>query len=165
MKRIIALLVIMAALLGSLIGCNKKEESRGGKMPEIPDLTVVCGNESITALRGEYDWKYEEEQIQEYADLALNRREETPCLKVSSDNREVSLQFYIEPLEVFVYCWDTDSWGGEYADYVEIKVDGTTFTLLETDCVYEIMARWQGDDEEGGTLSGIVYYSFYTDMQ
>lgn len=165
MKRMIAGLVIVLMLIGCLAGCNDKKQPRGGEMPEIPDLKVICGDESIDALRGEYQWKYEQEEIQEDADLTLNRREETPCLKVSSDNREVSLQFYMDPLEVFVYCWDTDSWGGEYADYVEIPVDGTTFTLLEVDCVYEIMARWQGDDEEGGTLSGIVYYSFYTEMK
>ena len=162
MKRVVSLLVVMVALLGCLTGCHKKKEVRGGEMPEIPDLKVICGDESVDALRGSVVWRYEDDEIRDTKPEFWQRQDETPCLKLS-DTKKVNLQFDMEPLEVFVQCWSVEYWGTLADEVIDVEVRGTTFELLDGEYVYEVSARWQGNDEEGGTLSGFVYYSFCTE--
>lgn len=163
MKRMIAALVVALMLIGCLTACSEKKQPRGGEMPEVPNMKVSCGLKSVEALRGGFSWKYEKEEIREDAPNALLRKDETPCLKVAG-GKEVKLEFDIEPLEVMVTSFSTDAWGDSTIEGTERFLSGTTFTLEKEDAIYVIWARWQGNDSEGGTLSGNIYYSFYTDV-
>ena len=82
-----------------------------------------------------------------------------------SAGKEVKLKFDVEPLEVRVTYWSTDAWEDFSVEGGEILLYENSFTVGEEDTIYEIWARWQGNDSEGGTLSGNVYYSFYTDVK
>lgn len=164
MKRTVAWLMVILALVGCLTGCNKKKEFPGGEMPEIPGLKVSCGLKSVDALRGQYVWRYENEELRDDSVPTQFRKDEMPCLEVSA-GKEVKLKFDVEPLEVRVTYWSTDAWEDFSAEGGEIVLYENSFTVGEEDTIYEIWARWQGNDSEGGTLSGNVYYSFYTDVK
>ena len=161
MKRIVAGLVMVVLLIGCLTGCNGKKQQRGGEMPEIPNLEVSCGLKSVDALRGMYIWRYEDEELRDNSLPTQSRQDEMPCLEVSGSKR-VTLKFDMEPLDVFVNRWSTDAWDDLSVEPIEVELQGLTFMLADEDSIYEVWARWQGNDSEGGTLSGNVYYSFYT---
>ena len=51
------LVLLLAVWLLCLCGCGEKEEETISGMPK---LTVVCGEESVEAVRGTLEWAYPE---------------------------------------------------------------------------------------------------------
>ena len=56
-KKLCLLLCAVLCLLP--LGACQGEELAEGALPQPPGLTVTCGEESVTALGGGYDWRYQ----------------------------------------------------------------------------------------------------------
>lgn len=151
---------------------------------EPPELTIVCGEKQVTALKGTYSWEYSNGNgtstgIEADSMHPLDSKEymnELPLAysyKSSIDSFKAHLQFEIAPDEVEIRYWDASCWNDYSAESKELTVqaleadyvDGgfsTEYTakLLEGNYIYEVIAKWSSSEDYGGT----AYYSFYTVM-
>ena len=151
---------------------------------EPPELTIVCGEEQATALKGTYSWEYSNGDgtstgIEADSMHPLDSKEymnELPLAysyKSSVDSFKAHLQFEAAPDEVEIRYWDESCWNDYSAESEELivqvieadYVDGgfsTDYTakLLEGNYIYEVVAKWNSSEDYGGTAR----YSFYTVM-
>ena len=151
---------------------------------EPPELTIVCGEEQVTALKGTYSWEYSNGDgtstgIEADSLHPLDSKEymnELPLAysyKSSVDSFKVHLQFEAAPDEVEIRYWDESCWNDYSVESEELivqtlevdYVDGGFSTdyiakLLEGNYMYEVVAKWNRSENYGGTAR----YSFYTVM-
>ena len=171
---------------------NPKNNSKGGSsntetatLKEAPALTVVCGKESVEALRGTSSWQYVNADgtstaIESDSMHRLQAKEYMTPLKLiptqysSVEPLKAYLQWDVTPDKVSMRCWSEDCWEqvGEYEDTSEeitvyaLEVDyaGGSYDadysakLKKDNCIYEVTAEWNSHDE----FSGKAHYSFYT---
>jgi hypothetical protein len=132
-------------------------------------MTVVLGDQRITALRGPVNWEHRLTKKEWYRltieeDLPMLRKDETPCLEYSESdgNVTVTLEFDIQPIDMSVSYYSIDAWGDRWAEYYEMDADRTNFSfeLMEDEGIYEVWVRWYTNDETN--LAGDAHYSFYT---
>lgn len=146
-----------------------------------PVLTVVCGEETVEALRGTTSWLYQNEdgtgsgieadsmhplQAKEY----MTQLDLIPTPISSIDPLKAYLQWNTIPDKVLVRCWNEEYWGQSTAESEEIPVsilmiDSNFETapiisveLKDGNYIYEVVAEWNSSEMYGGT----AYYSFYT---
>ena len=166
--------VLLLAVLPAGCGAPESNAPESGDeaaqmLREPPALMVSCGDGETAALLGTYSWTWTEPDgsgvgVEADSVQVLAARDNMIPLPLSAEST-VTLRFAEEPDTVSVLCWSTDCWErtdvpGEAveADRPEEK-DGTAFALTaRPDCVYEVLAAWEGRDGWGGT----AYYGFYT---
>ena len=162
---------------------NKESEtgSNDTVLKEPPVLTVICGKESVEALRGTTSWMYQNEDgtgsgIESDSMHPLQAKEYMTPLDLiptpisSIDPLTANLQWDTTPDKVVVRCWGEECWGRYDAESEDILVDvmGIDFNsqlvtnyviqLKDGNYIYEVVAEWNSSETWGGT----AYYSFYT---
>lgn len=191
MKKLLSLFLTGAALL-SLSGCTETPPAADSAMPdavtqpemltEPPELTVVCGEASVKALKGGYSWEIVNNDGTCTATIAdsahpLQYEDITPVLTLvpgtmsHADPLTAYLQFETAPDEVSVRCWSEDCWGKDDSgsEAVEVKTieidfaDGSHATgfkivLKDGGYIYEVTAEWDCP----GQYSGKGTYIFCT---
>ena len=154
------------------------------KLTVPPELPVVSGEKQITALKGTYSWTYQNKDgtstgIEADGMHPLECQEYMETLPIgystisSRDSFLASFQFEVTPDEMLIQFWSADEWNHPEAKSEELSVqaievdfaDGRNTTdyqarLLEGNYIYQVIAKWNGREEYGGT----AYYSFYTVM-
>ena len=179
MKRLFWLLVLILSVT-LLAACGKTAadtENTAGTgtflsvaqdvFPEAPPMmTVVCGEESVTAWRGTYSW-----HVQLDGDLGRGKQADSmhpldvsdiPVIAVG-ETTTVTLAFDVPqdaavPMQSIIvrrYRIDAD----DYEDYETVTADGTALTLTAEDALYEVIASWDVSD---GAYSGDAHYAFRT---
>lgn len=168
-------LVLTICFTFIIMGCSSSDDVGKAKisalLKEPPELTVICDNSSIKALRGTYSWTYEltggkSQSICADGAHPLDSKKymKSPLpFTTPSDSPEdlpsITLQFGLAPDSITVNCWPTYYFGDSSATGEKISVTGSTFKLKDGDYVYEVVATW--DDSKHG-FGGTAYYSFYT---
>lgn len=165
--------IALALVIGlAWAGCaNTAEDTDTAVLKEPPALMVVCGDQSVEALRGTTSWMYENEDgtsegINSDSLHPLQAKEFMTLLELpadaSADQLEASLQWDVAPDQVSVHCWEEACWDQIDAESEEIPVNKDTnsssITLKDGNYIYEIVAEWNGNEK----YSGMASYSFYT---
>lgn len=150
-------------------------------LKEPPALTVVCGKESVEALRGTTSWMYENEDgtstgIESDSVHPLQAKEFMPQLKLvptqysSIEPFKAYLRWDVAPDWIVVRYWSEDSWGEINSESEMIPVNATIIeynienkplfpiVLKEGNYIYEVIADWNNYEN----FSGKAHYSFYT---
>ena len=129
-------------------------------LEEPPRLDVVSDNTCTETLRGGYSWTtYDEDGIAQ-AEIAdslhpLDCQELLTLLDTTEPTAQ--LEFQVLPTEIEdVRCWSDGEFGNPTAESEAVELDGQTIRLLPGGHVYEVTARWEGEDYEGS-----VSYSFW----
>lgn len=149
----------------------------GTALKTPPELQVLCGGNSVAALRGTTSWMYQNEDgtgsgIESDSVHPLEAKEYMVPLLVNARNTLTArLDWPVNPDEVTVRCWSEDSWGKPGSesekipvDVLEIdKVDGSwdmdyLVELKDGNYIYEVIAAWTSAPNYGGS----VHYGFYT---
>lgn len=154
--------------------------AEGSCLKAPPDLTVLCGADSVQALEGGFSWRFRTGDGTETCLTAdalhpLQAREETPTLSIlpsaqsARDPLAASLSFAVAPDEVTVCCWSGDCWDNPAAESEALPVTRWepedspfyapvfTLTLKDEPCIYAVTATWSRCEPYGGTAC----YSFY----
>ena len=176
MKRLFLLLVLLLSvvLLAACGGNSAASDSTGSFLsvtqevfPEAPPMmTVVCGEQSVTAWRGTYSWHVQLDggmgrgkQADSMHPLAVS---DIPVVAVG-ETAAVTLSFDIPqdaavPMQSIIvrrYRIDAD----DYEDYETVAADGAVLTLTAEEALYEVIASW---NVSGGAYSGEAHYAFRT---
>ena len=175
---------IVSEVNGNPVNEENMVMEQDGVLTEPPELTVVCNEKQITALRGTYSWEYQNKDgtstaIEADSMHPLESKEYMPDLPLaysaysSVSSFRAHLQFPVTPDEVEIVYWNEDCWGNPSADKTVLPVktieidfaDGSwgvdySAELIAGNCIYEIIARWNSSEEYNGT----AHYSFYTTM-
>ena len=145
-------------------------------LKEPPALTVLCGgNTGIEALKGTYSWRVRngdgtETGINADSMHPLEAKKYMPYFE-SPDSSTAQLIWTTAPDKVSVRCWSDECWGKPDAGSEAVPAAafetetsdggygrGFLFELKGGNCIYEIIAEWNGS----GEYSGTARYSFYT---
>ena len=154
-----------------------------------PALTVICGNESIEALRGTTSWQYDNGNgtfsgINSDSMHSLQAKEfMTPLNIIPTPYSHIDplmayLQWDVTPDKVSVRCWSEDCWG-QYGDYddtsEEIEVQKLDIEIAhgsnETQRTADYTIRLKDENyiyevvaewNSSDKYFGTAYYSFYT---
>ncbi len=158
---------------------NNKTNTSDLVLEEAPALTVMCGKESVEALRGTSSWQYLNDNgtstaIESDSMHPLQAKEYMTPLKLiptqysSVDPLKAYLQWDVAPDWVVVRCWSEESWGEitEESEMIPaLMMDSDTdigpifsMELLKGNYIYEVTAEWNSYDN----FSGKAHYSFYT---
>ena len=178
---------------GSIYECEKISNTETNKntsdlvLEEPPALTVMCGKESVEALRGTSSWQYLNDNgtstaIESDSMHPLQAKEYMTPLKLiptqysSVEPLKAYLQWDVTPDKVSMRCWNEDCWGqyGQYEDTSEeitvsaLEIDyadgsygiapNYIVKLKNGNYIYEVTAEWNNYDN----FSGKAHYSFYT---
>lgn len=177
MKKCVCLLL---AMLFCLCGCAKKDPEKDFSQP--PELTVLCGEESVQAVKGTFAWSYPQANgttahIIADALLPLEMKELLTPLTIrpstqSRTNPRTAYLLFDGPLpdRLQVYRW-VDGPDDPYTVHMEAekvemdKVDGARIygfeiLLAEKYAIYEVCAQWGDSAQEGGEVS----YVFAAEM-
>ena len=148
-------------------------------LEEPPILTVICGKESVEALRGTSSWTYENDNgklmgIESDSMHPLQAKEYMKPLKLiptqysSIEPLKAYLQWDVVPDWVVVRYWSEESWGDIEAESEMIPAlmmdsdvnIGPIFPidLKKGNYIYEVIA----DSKSYEKFSGKAHYSFYT---
>ena len=175
---------IVSEVNGNPVNENNTVMEQGGVLTEPPELTVVCNEKQITALRGTYSWAYQNKDgtstcIEADSMHPLESKEYMPDLPLAysaysaTSSFRAHFQFSVLPDEVEIVYWNVDCWGDTSAKETVLPVrtievesaDGSwsvdyTADLLPGNNIYEIIAKWSSSEE----YNGVAHYSFYTTM-
>lgn len=140
------------------IVAQKIEE--GQLVTEVPELTVVCGGQSVTASGGTSSWHYTEGgsgvSMIGCGAHPLDAQEYMPVLKMTDEI--AALVFTYAPDAWSASRWSDDNWGNTEAKSEPVmKSEDGTGLVLEKGYIYEIYAEWNAVKSSGGDS----YYSFY----
>lgn len=170
---------------GSIYECEKISNTETNQntsdlvLEEPPILTVMCGKESVEALRGTSSWQYLNDNgtstaIESDSMHPLQAKEYmTPLKLIPTQYSHVEpfkayLQWDVAPDWVVVRYWSEESWGEIVAESEMVPVlmmDSDTdigpifpMDLQKGNYIYEVIAEWNNYDK----FSGKAHYSFYT---
>ena len=170
MKKILSILLVLLLTLtacqsGQMPTQPQNPGSNGASRPtsEKPPLLQIRdgAGQSAEAVLGTYSWMYDRGngiwtgveadslhplQMQEYL---------TPF--VTADDT-IELLFDVPPQEIAVRCWSDSSWDDPDAPAEEIPLDENKLELKSGGYIYEVTARWTG---ENLAAEGTAYYGFY----
>lgn len=124
-------------------------------------MTVHYGAETFKPGVGAETWGFDDDHDGEWyswiAELIhpLDTSFRTE-LDFETTEEYVTLEFPVEPDEIFAHCWSDKHLGDYSAPYEECELDGYVLKLKPGNYIYEIEAHWKQDD-----CCGTVYYSFY----
>ncbi len=180
MKRLFVL--FLAAICAIVFCCcdeasvmkNSDSQNYENVFDSVPDLTVVCTDKSVMALKGSTTWTYTSDsgKGQSFCSdsmhplQAVEHMESLSLLPSRYSRFEPLLATLIfdklSPDKVTVRCWDESCIDKSDSPAEEIPVvkDGTDYTLklLDGNYIYEVVAEWNTN----ANYSGVVHYSFYT---
>lgn len=127
---------------------------------EPPALTVVSDQTACGALLGAYSWQKNNGDgtvTATEADSAhpLDCKDLLPLLETTEGT--ATLRFSWEPDAVSVRCWSDEHWADANAESEDVDVSGNVVTLKPGAYIYEITARWNTNNEYGGTASYSAY--------
>lgn len=154
MSRIIlSLFLLFTPLL--LAGCLKEGEHTSEPSSETPpNLRITVGEETVTAVRGSYQWSY---RLEDGTTANKNASAAAPPELVKekqainvTPGTEIGLDFGKEPDDYKVKVWDSNT--------NEVKESYDELVLPNSDgiVIYEILGEWdQGD----------VSYAFTVDVR
>lgn len=148
---------------------------------EPPALTVIYGDETLTALKGTSSWRYSngdgtQTGIEFDSMYPLQAKEHMtplnllPSVRSSTEPLRAYLEWSVMPDDISVRCWSTAHWGKTESQSEEIPVSIVmldsdppaaslaSVKLKDGDYIYEISAKWNRFENWGGT----AHYSFYT---
>lgn len=133
-------------------------------LKEPPWLAVISDNTSCGALLGSYSWQYPNDDGS-VTGMEADSAHPLECedLLTLLDTREATavLRFQEEPDAILnVRCWRDGHWSDPAADSEAVVVNGNEIELKPGGYIYEVQARWNGEDGYGG---GTAYYSFYVE--
>ncbi|MBQ4649336.1 MAG: hypothetical protein IJB73_01400 [Firmicutes bacterium] len=135
---------------------------------EPPVLTVICGDKSVNALSGNYEWELYDGGELDSAAIAcgvhpLQCKDITPVLNVPGGST-VSLTFGDAPLpgRLNVTCYDAADWDnmdapGHMLDIMESAPP--QIRLAKSAAIYVVNAEWNSEAGYGGSAE----YSFCTE--
>ena len=170
MKKILSILLVLLLTLtacqsGQMPTQPQNPGSNGASRPtsEKPPLLQIRdgAGQSAEAVLGTYSWMYDRGngiwtgveadslhplQMQEYL---------TPF--VTADDT-IELLFDVPPQEIAVRCWSDSSWDDPDAPAEEIPLDENKLELKSGGYIYEVTARWTG---ENLAAEGTAYYGIY----
>ena len=159
MKKKLCLLLCAVLCLLPLGACQGEDPAEGA-LPQPPGLTVTCGEESVTAALGSFQWEYPQEDGTTVAVVSdavhpLDREGDLPELAGGS---QATLSWDGPgPETVVLCCWPEDAGGDTDREAVEVPVDGDSFALLAGLHIYEVRAEWPEGQASG---SGDASYAF-----
>lgn len=167
MKKLIVF--CMACMLSLLsVGCGEDGANEQIILKGPPVLTVICGDEQVSALRGTTDWSYQEgkEEPVSYhftsAHMAALIDQMTPLPLTDEQDLTAYLKWQVMPDQVRVFCWPvkdipvtTGFAEGKGAD----ETDHYTIQLQDGSYLYEVTASWSHSELYGGS----AYYGFYVE--
>lgn len=116
--------------------------------------------EPCGALLGAYSWQKNNGDgtvTATEADSAhpLDCKDLLPLLETTEGT--ATLRFSWEPDAVSVRCWSDEHWADASAESEDVEVSGNVMTLKPGAYIYEITARWNTNNEYGGTASYSAY--------
>lgn len=166
MKRFLSFCTAAVLILGLTACAAFEDETYKAALTSPPELTVVSGDQEVTALLGGYTWDYciGGDQWQGVCvDCAHPLQCQDLMTPLTTTEGTVRLEFAEEPLEFTVRCWSDSCWGDDYLgelDAVEedVTVDGYTVELKQEGYIYQVIAKW---DTAEPAAKGTAYYSFY----
>lgn len=172
MKRFISILLTVI-LVFSMAACQPAGEpeqtnaagSKGVSKPaskEPPVLKIVDGTcQAIEASTGTYSWTYDNGDGTHSgvcADSSHPLEWQAFLVPMITSNDTVELNFAAAPQEFTVRCWSDAYWGIVDAKEESVILTGNTLELKEGGHIYEVAARWTG---ENLAAEGTVCYGFY----
>lgn len=163
---------------------RQKMQFPGNEVPlfkEAPALTVIYGDETLTALKGTNSWRYSNGDgtqtcIEADSMHPLQSKEYMPSLNLlpsirsSVEPLRAYLEWEVMPDDISVRCRSAAHWGKSESQSEEIPVSIlmfdsepptaslATIKLKDGDYVYEVSAKWNRFENWGGS----AHYSFYT---
>ena len=165
-KRIVFCMACMLSLLS--VGCRADGANEQIILKGPPVLTVICGDEQVSALRGTTDWSYQEgkEEPVSYhftsAHMSALIDQMTPLPLTDEQDLTAYLKWQVMPDQVRVFCWPvkdvpvtTGFAEGKGAD----ETDYYTIHLQDGSYLYEVTASWSRSELYGGS----AYYGFYVE--
>ena len=130
-------------------------------MDAPPPLTVISDETAFDAMLGTYSWERKEVDgtlIGIEADGAHPLECEELLLKFEANEKKAELHFRVEPDQILkVLCWSEENWGDAEAEYETVNFSENKIELKPGGYIYEVKAKWDGDNGYGGTAN----YSFY----
>ena len=132
-------------------------------LEEPPRLDVVSDNTCVETMRGGYSWTiYHDDGTAEatIADSAhpLDCQNLLTCLETTE--LTARLEFQVPPTEIEdVRCWSDTDFGNPSAESEAVEWNSQTISLLPGGHVYEVTARWEGENYEGEAS-----YCFWIDL-
>lgn len=151
MKKLWSIL-LCAGLVVSLWGCS--DEPVKGAVTQPPGLTVACGEASIAALGGGYDWRYQlrnGETANTIADAAHPLEESLDQPVLEAETGEAALTWDgPAPDLVQVVAWPAASKGSTEAHSTLLELLGDTLPLQAGEWIYRVKGSWSAQEEWGG---------------
>lgn len=159
---VLACMLIFAVVLFIVSGQNQEDARIIWKEP--PALAVVCGDTSVGALTGTTSWLYKNVDgtfsgINADSMHPLENNSKEYLLVLETRETTATLRFEEDPDSISVHCWDAKNWGNTLAESEAVAEKGNEISLKQGAYVYEVIAKWDSNEDYGGT----VYYSFYVD--
>ena len=172
MKRFLSIL-LSAILILSMAACSNNREakqlnppgSNGPSKPtstEPPVLVIVdrSGN-SIKANTGTYTWTYDNGDGTETgvcADSSHPLEWQEFLVPMTTIKDTVELKFAVPPQKYSVRRWHESCWEDVNAISEEVETKGDVIELSDGGYIYEVVAKWTG---ENLAAEGTVHYGFY----
>ena len=165
-RLIVFCMVCMLSLLS--VGCGEDGADEQIILKGPPVLTVICGDEQVSALQGTTWWSYQEdkeEQVSYHLDsdhMSVLIDKMTPLPLTNEQDLTAYLKWQVMPDQVRVFCWPvkdipvtTGFAEGKGAD----ETDHYTIQLQDGSYLYEVTASWSHSELYGGS----AYYGFYVE--
>lgn len=162
-------LFLSLTLIFLLTGCNPSDnavttspsQSGGGEvLKEPPQLTVICGEDRITALTGTTSWTYQNPNGTSsgfVADSMHPLQTQNWLTPLETTEAAAELFFTCQPDELTVRCWSDACWNDVDAPDEAVEADGFQLILKPGGYIYEVTGKWTSIEEFGGT----AHYVFY----
>ena len=166
-------MLLAAILVFSMAACSNNVQSLqpsppGSKGPSKPTSTEPpvliiddrSGN-SIKANTGTYTWNYDNgdgTQTGVCADSTHPLEWQKLLKPMTTTQDSVELSFAVPPQEYKVYRWNESCWGDVDAVSEYVETNGNVIDLKDGVYIYEIAAKWTG---ENLAAEGTVHYGLY----
>ena len=151
MKKLWSIL-LCAGLVVGLWACS--DEPVKGAVTQPPGLTVTCGEASIAALGGGYDWRYQlqnGETANTIADAAHPLEESLDLPVLEAETGEAVLTWDgPAPDLVQAVAWPAASKGSTEAHSTLLELLGDTLPLQAGEWIYRVKGSWSAQEEWGG---------------
>lgn len=151
MKKLWSVLLCAGLVLG-LWGCS--DEPVKGAVTQPPGLAIACGEASIAALGGGYDWRYQlrnGETANTIADAAHPLEESLDLPVLEAETGEAALTWDgPAPDLVRVVAWPAASKGSTEAHSTLLELLGDTLPLQAGEWIYRVKGSWSAQEEWGG---------------
>lgn len=140
-------------------GSNGPSKPTSKEPPALKVLDSTCI--AIEANTGTYTWTYDNgdgTQTGVCADSSHPLEWQEFLVPMVTSDDTVELHFAVEPQQFTVRCWSDAYWGSTDAAEETVIVTGNTLELKQNGYIYEVEAKWTG---ENLAAEGTVYYGFY----